>query len=417
MARVTTGPDPSARVRVWAPILNASLSLIVIFIAVLAIPLGTAVELGLSQQQTAGWIMAVYGVAGALAVILSWRYRQPLLLTGNVFILIFIARLGAQITWAELVGGAVLAGGIVLVLGPLGLTKKLVAWLPGPVVFGLLSGAVLPFFVDMFTEAGDAPLLVAGTIVAFLVARVLLEPRIPALLLALLTAFLIALASGDLSGLRAMDLAFTSPVLTLPSFSWGSVLTVTPVMVVLITVQANIPSMVFLDEQRYQPPEAAIGAVSGLGTIAASLLGPAGISLSLPATALTAGEEAGAHASRYLIACIVGFAAVALALLSGFVVPFALALPDVLLVVGVGVAVLGILSTALQKMTAGPLTWGPLFAFAIALSDLTIAGLGPFFWAIVGGSLVSFFVERDAWRRLHGEQPPEDVAAAESDRR
>ena len=42
-------------------------------------------------------------------------------------------------------------------------------------------------------------------------------------------------------------------------------------------------------------------------------------------------------------------------------------------------------------------------AFAIALSDITLHGLGPFFWSLVGGAGVSLLLERDGWRRLRAE--------------
>jgi benzoate membrane transport protein len=172
-------------------------------------------------------------------------------------------------------------------------------------------------------------------------------------------------------------------------------------MVVLITVQANIPSIVFLGEQGYQPPERVIGAVSGVGTVAGSLLGPTGVSLSLPATALSAGPDAGEHSIRYRTVVIVCIAAIAVALLSGWVVQLAAAIPGALLVTGVGLAVIGVLSNALQRATSGPLIWGPLFAFGIALSDISLVGLGPFFWAIAGGIGVSLLLEREQLKMLH----------------
>lgn len=144
-------PDQEDR-RGFLPVIGSALSLIVIFIAVMAIPLGTASDLQLSPGETTAWIVAAYGVAGALGLLLVLRYRKPLLLTGNVFVLLFIAGLGTDLTWAELVGASMVAGAVVLLLGPLGLTKRLVTWIPAPIVYGLLAGAVLPFFVDMFTE-------------------------------------------------------------------------------------------------------------------------------------------------------------------------------------------------------------------------------------------------------------------------
>jgi benzoate membrane transport protein len=394
-----SGPGRSAAGGLLQPI-GAALSLTVIFIAVLAIPLGTAADLGLSADEATAWIMAIYGVPGVLAVLLVLRYRQPLLLTGNVFVLIFIARLGTELAWSELIGASMVAGVVVLAMGPLGLTKRLIAWLPGPIVFGLLSGAVLPFFVEMFTELGNEPLLVGGTILVFLVAKRFLEPRLPAILPALVTALTIAALSGDLSGL-SLGLAIPSPDFTAPSFTLDGILTVTPVMVVLISVQANVPSLVYLEEQGYRPPEAVVGAVSGAGTVAGSLLGPLGASLSLPATALVAGPDAGAPPVRHYGVFMAEAVAIVIAVLAGFFVDLATQIPAVLLTLGVGLAVVGVLVNALREVTTGTLVWGPVFALAIALSDLTLLGLGSFFWAIVGGMVVSALLEREQWAEIH----------------
>ena len=58
------------------------------------------------------------------------------------------------------------------------------------------------------------------------------------------------------------------------------------------------------------------------------------------------------------------------------------------------------LTSALRDLTAGPLLLGPLFAFAIALSDINVFGLGPFFWSLVIGTAVSIAFEREGWRQL-----------------
>lgn len=42
----------------------------------------------------------------------------------------------------------------------------------------------------------------------------------------------------------------------------------------------------------------------------------------------------------------------------------------------------------------------PLFAFGISLSELLIGDLGLFFWALVGGTVVSLALEREAWAEL-----------------
>lgn len=392
------GSQIRTHLRHLLPPLGAASALVVIFLAVLSIPLTTADDLGLTRRETVGWIMALYGVPSLLTIILVLRHRQPLLLTGNVFLLIFIASLGTDIPWSELIGASIVSGVIVLALGPLGITERLTSWLPPPVVFGLLAGAVLHFFVDLFSATGEEPLLVGGTLLVYLLARRYLEPRVPALLPALVTGIALAAVTGELSAAPA-DLDFV-PAFVTPEFSLRAIATVTPVMVVLITLQANVPSLVFLRQERYSPPDATVSGVSGLGTSSASLLGPVGVSLSLPATALCAGPDAGDRRYRHWAAHLAGGAGLAIGLGAGLATAIAEVVPQVLLVGLVGLAVIGVLATALQNITRGPLVLGPLFAFAISQSDLEFADLGPFFWALVGGLVVSRLLEADQWRSL-----------------
>lgn len=395
----TTAWSPAAALRRTLPAVGAALSLIMISIAVLTIPLDAAPNLGLSPAQTASWILALYGVQGVFSILLILRYRQPLLVTGNLFVLIFIASLGSQLSWPELIGATMAAGVLVFLLGPLGLTDRLAAWLPAPIVFGLLAGAVLGLFLDLFSAANSDPILVGGTLLTYLLGRRFLEPRLPAILPALAVSLLIAAVTGQLSPPPA-DVPLPRPVFTMPAFSLRAIITATPVMAVLITLQANVPSLVFLRSQNYDPPEGMITAVSGAGTFLGSVLGPMGVSLSLTATALCAGPDAGDHDVRHRSAYMAAAGGLAIALLAGFAAGLANIVPPALLDALVGLAIFGVLTRALHRMAAGPLLLGPIFAFTIALSDLTLFGLGPFFWALIIGLAVSLLLEREEWRRL-----------------
>ena len=56
-------------------------------------------------------------------------------------------------------------------------------------------------------------------------------------------------------------------------------------------------------------------------------------------------------------------------------------------------------------MSRGPLRLGPLFAVAVASSELSLLGLGPLFWALVVGTGVSLLLEADALRQLREAGP------------
>ena len=172
------------------PALGAAVPVTIIFIAVLSIVLTAAGPqgLGLSGAQTSSWIVVIYGLPAIPSVVLAFRYRQPMLLTGNVFAIIFFGSLGDQFSFAELSGASLLAGAIVLVAAASGLTRHLAAWIPAPIVQGLIAGAVMPFVAGMFTglstvgERGIAiearvPAMVGAAFLAYLLSRRFLGDR------------------------------------------------------------------------------------------------------------------------------------------------------------------------------------------------------------------------------------------------
>lgn len=376
------------------------------FIAVLVIPLEAASELGLSPAETSTWIMVLYGLSSLIAIFLILRYRQPLVMTGNVFILLFVLLLGGELSFSELVAATVAAGAIVFVLTVLGLTDRLASFLPAPIVYGLLAGAVLTLITDMFTLLGNETLLVGSTVTAYFLSRAFLGPRFPAIITALAVGVVVAVASSTTGPVPTpvwLGLTFTSP-----SPTWQAFLTATPVLVVFITLQANAPSIVFLRSQGYKPPERTVSFISGVATMTGSFFGPMGMSLSLPSTALVAGPDAGTIDRRHIAALIAAGSGVAIALFAGFASELIGFIPEALLDSVVGLAVLGIMGQALQEITEGPLMLGPLVAFVVSVSDIRLLNLGRFFWAIVLGLAVSLLLERDAWqtlRRKSKEQP------------
>lgn len=388
--------DKEGNLQRTLPAVGAALSLAVLMLAIVSIPLDAASQLDLTQGETTGWILAVYGVPSVLSLVLTYRYRQPLLVTGNVFILIFVLLLGAELRWAELVGATMLAGAIVLVLGLTGLTDRLATLLPAPIVFGLLAGAVLPLVAELFTQLGQATLLVGATFATYLLSRAVVGARVPAILPALLVGIIVAVFTGAMG--PAPSPAWPAPSMTLPELSLRAVLTATPVMVVLITLQANVPSIVFLRGQKYEPPERTVAVMSGLGTAVGSFFGPMGVSLSLPATALVAGPDGGEHRIRHRAVYLAAPFGVAIALLSGFASELTAVIPGALLAAAVGLAVIGVLSEAIQQIGRGPLLLGPLLAFTVSISDLQLFGLGRFFWALAIGLATSLLLEREQWR-------------------
>jgi benzoate membrane transport protein len=387
----------------WITSIGAAVPLSILLIAMLTLPLAAAASMGLTTSQTASWILVLYGLPAVGSLALAYVYRQPLFLTGNVFVLIFITSLGGRIPYAELIGAAITSGAVVLVLSLLGLTGRLGGLVPAPVVMGLLAGAVMPFFAGIFTFLGQLPVMIGGVFVTYLLWRWIMGERIPAILPALFAGLVLAFVTGS-SGSLPENPSLPVPVITPPVFNPATLVSAVPVMVILITLQANLPSLVFLRTQGYHPPERLISTTSGIGMILASFLGPTALSLSLPSTSLLAGEDAGHPQVRYRGVYLAAGVTLLVALFAGAAAFLPQILPLPLLLSIAGLAVIGVVASALQTITRGPLVLGPLFAFAVALSEISLLGLGPFFWALVIGTGVSYLLERDALSRLRAPQ-------------
>ena len=404
----------SGELRRTLPALTASLPITIIYFAVLGIILTAAGAQGLdlSAAQTSGWIAVLYGFPTLIALVLTIRTRQPLLFTGNIFAVIFFVSLGNQLTFSELAGATMLAGALVLVAAILGLTRRIAAWIPAPIVYGLICGAVMPFVVNIFTSLSTShngvrlpfavPVMVGSALAAYLVSQRVFGARMPPILPAFIAGLLAAALTRQLGTLPS---SFTLPSVELirPTFSLSAIASATPVLVAVLTVQSNIPSVIYLRSQGFAPPERLINLVSGAGTILGSFLGPVAVSLALPPVLLTAGPAAGPPPIRYRSVYLPCAAGLLIALFASTAADLATLVPATLLLAMAGLALIGALLGALKEITRGPLTLGPTFAFAIALSDMTLLGLGPFFWSLVVGVAVSLLLEREGWQRLAAE--------------
>jgi benzoate membrane transport protein len=413
----------SNAVRKMLPPVIAGFTVAIVFAAVLSIVLTAAGPhgTGLSSRRTSAWIALVYGLPMLPSLALTIRYRMPLLLTGNVFALIFFASPGDRFSLAELAAAAMLAGAVLLVTAALGITGRVAAWIPAPIVYGLIAGAIMPFLVGIFsslttsnptgTAPVEIPVMVGSAVAAYLLSLRILGPRLPPIL----PAFVVGLAVCAVTGqLGAFPRLFSLPQLEVvrPELSWTAIVTVAPVLLALMTVQSNVPSVVYLRSQGYGPPERLVNLVSGAGTVLGSIFGPVTVSLALPPILLMAGPTAGDRSIRYRSAYVPIAAGLLIAAFAGTAADLAVLVPPVLLLAMAGLALMPALTVALREITVGPLVLGPLFAFAIALSQMSLLGLGPFFWSLVVGTMVSVLFEREGWRQLRAGRDEVTEAAA-----
>lgn len=384
----------------WLTSFGAAVPMILFPIVVLTFPVTAAAPLGLSREELSSWIVVLWGLPAALGIIASWRYQQPLMFTGNIWVMIFIVSLEGEHRFSDLAGSAIVAGLAVPVVSALGLMNVLSRLIPPPIVLGLLAGAALPFVVDVFDFLDQEPVMVGMTILAFIAGHRIPGGRFPPILPALVAGTVLAFLMGK-TGAIPDRMPPPSLVAMRPTLTVESLLATAPIMVILLTLQSSLPSLVFLRTQGYKPPEEQVYAVGGVSSVIGSLAGPTGVSLSLPATSLIAGPHAGDYRYRHRAVYIANSFSLFLALISGIAGDLTSLLPLSLMLSVAGLATIAILSHALQHAVQGPLVLGPIVAFAASLSGISLLGMGPFFWGLVIGTGVSMILERDGLNALH----------------
>lgn len=392
---MTTAPTmPATRRPTQLPLqaLTAGLTVALLHVAGLSILLAVAEVFALTAGETSTLIVGVHGLTALLSSVMTVVFRIPLLLGLNASSLFFVISLATSYAYPEVMGGVIVGGVLVVLVALLGLSARLTTLIPAPIVFGVVAGAVLPFVVGIFTSMAAEPALIGLTVLAFVLARRFLPARIPPVLPALAVGVVVALVSDQLHGASAPwqlpALAFATP-----RFTWQAVVAIAPVVALLVTANANLASVIFLRSQDYPAPERAINVASGIGTMLGGCLGAIPISMGTFLLPLVAGPEAGDRPERTWSIHAASAGMLAIVLCAGIAAQVPAMVPTTLLLAVAGLVLMAVLGQMLGSALAGPLRLGPLFAFAVAASDLRLWGFGSAFWALVIGLAVTLLLE------------------------
>ncbi len=387
------------QIRDAAPQVSAAIPMWMVWLVALAITL-TAIEgMELSASQTSSWIMVLFGLPALLSILLSVRYQIPLVFTPHILALILFGSLAAQVSFPEMVGASMVAGVLVVILAATGVTGLVTSWIPAPVVMAMIAGVVLPFVSRMFTSVGTEPVVVGSTLAAYVLSRIVLGRRIPPIIPALVVGvFATGLTGGFGESLPVFDLP--DPILIMPEFSIEATVAIVPVLIILMTLQTNVPSVIYLREQGYDPPERLITVATGSTTVVGAFFGPIAVSIGVGAIPIVGGPEAGPLEDRHRAATAASVLPLIFALGATLAAPLSRFVPSELILTIAGLALIDILMSSLADVVRGPLRLGPVITFAVVLSDISLLGLGPFFWSLVLGTGFSLLLEREGWEQL-----------------
>ena len=355
--------------------------------------LAVAAQLRLSADETASWILIVWVTSAAASICASLLYRIPIPITWTIPGIIYLGALAGRFSYAEIVGANLLAGVVMVALGALGFGKRIMTWLPFPIVMGMFAGSILEYGTRLVSATVEDALVAGTCVLCYLAGRLVNDPRLPPVGLAAVGG---AIAISLRGNAAAIDVAWSAPVLAIPQMSFGpaAFAAITLPMIVLSMGLGNVQGLSFLQAQGYKVAVTPVSILVGIASTLNAIFGGHPAIVARTGVAMLAAREAGPAEARYwgvvvsaLLTLLIAFAGTSIAALVGV-------LPKSYIFALAGLAILGALQDSLEKSFSGALRFGALVAFLVAVTPFAILGISSAFWALLAGLAASVLLER-----------------------
>ena len=385
-----------------APALWAGLTAFVWY-AFGAVPLHIAVasQLGLTSTQSSSWIFIIWTSGAIASIALSLVYRMPIPITWSIPGLIYLGTLAGEFTFSEIVGANLVAGALILFLGLLGVGGRIIAWLPLPIVMGMFAGSIFGYVTRLVSVTVEDILVAGPTVAGYLLGRLVGNPRVPPVGLAVVFGAVAVLVGGQATP-EAMSWSLPVVAVADMSFSLAAIAAISLPMVVLALGLGNVQGLGFLLGQGYKVPVNQISIVVGINSVINSLLGGHPAIVARTGVAILAGPDAGPESQRYWANLVAAPLTMIIALAAGLVIPILAVLPASYVFALAGLAIFASLQDAFEKAFGSTLRFGALVAFAVAATPFSFVGITSALWAVVAGLVASLAAERDGllthWR-------------------
>lgn len=343
----------------------------------------------LDNAQLSSWIWAISIGAGVTGIVLSIRYRTPVINAWSTPGAALLVASLAGVSYPEAIGAFLFSAVLITLLGWSGWFDKIMQHIPKTIAAAMLAGILFRFGVEVFTSVKQQPALVISMFLGYLIFK-RITPRyaIPCVLL-LGSAF--AAATGQI-GFDSFHVSLAAPVFTMPQFSIGAIVSVgIPLCIVTLTGQ-YVPGIAVLRTAGYQTPANPLVTLTGLGSILLAPFGSHGLNLAAITAAICTGREAHEDPSkRYVAGIACGAFYILIGSFGATLAALFFALPKELVATIAGLALFGAIMNGLSAAMADEKQReSALITFLVTASNVTFLGLGAAFWGLLVGVLASF---------------------------
>jgi benzoate membrane transport protein len=390
---------------------NALVSFLFACTGPVALILTVGIAGGLKPAEIASWVSLAFMLGAVITFAMSFLYRQPLAMAWTIPGTAIVGAGLLKFPYAEIVGAYVVTGALMLALGLSGAFRKIMDWMPQPIVMAMVAGLFLKFGILAIDGFDKAPIVAVAATAGFVLFSLVrpLGRFVPPVVAALVAG---AIAIGVLGGFAPREGAgglIADPIFFVPKFSEAALLDLVLPLAISVVVLQNAQGIGILRMARHDPPANTITTVCGAGTIVFGLFGAVCTCLTGPVNAIL--SSSGEVRNHYLGAFIWAGFAFLFGLFAPGIIGLALAVPDAFIYVIGGLAMLRVLQQSLAAAFGGKFTAGAVVCMTVTVTELipearfALLGVGAPFWGLVFGILASLLLEPGDFRKTAAALP------------
>lgn len=370
------------------------------FTSSVAIVFQAAQAFGADAREIASWMWALGLGMGLATVIPSLWLRKPVMVAWSTPGAAVLATAGAGYAMGEAVGAFIVCAALITLVGATGWFERVMSRIPVAVASALLAGVLTRFGMDTFAATATAPALVLLMLASYLLSRRFLARY--AVVIALAAGVLYVAATGRMAW-HGMAVGLAEPVFTMPSFSWGGLVSLALPLFIVTMASQNLPGAAVIRASGYPLPISRLITMTGVAGLVLAPFGAFALNLSAITAAICMGPQAHEDRTRrYTAAACCGLLYIGIGIFGAVVTALLTAFPRELVVAIAGLALLGTIGTGLAAaLREEAHRDAALITFLVTLSGVTLAGVGSAFWGVVAGS-VALLVQQYGKRPVPG---------------
>lgn len=367
--------------------ISAFVAAIVGFGGTLAIVIAAANAVGATQIETASWVTTICLAMAIESLWLSWRTKMPVITAWSTPGLALIAA-SSGFSMSEAVAAFIVTGVLLVATGLFRPLTKLISRIPPSVASGMLAGIVVTFALSAVKTIPIDPWLILPLIAAFFVIR-LFNPAL-SVLAVLIGGGLAAFLTGRVGGLPTPELSTLT--LIAPDFTTKAVIGLALPLYLVTMASQNLSGLAVLRAAGYHPEPGPLIGVTGLFSLLSAPFGGSTTNLAAISAAICTGPDVHPDpAERWKTGPFYALAYLIFAIFGASLVAIFAVLPQSLIVLVAGLALMASLANALSialKEEADRMA--ATVTFVVTASGLTLFGVGAAFWGLIAGLVVLF---------------------------